>query len=62
MGRLIPAGTGFVFYKRVEIEKDDPPPPPQLSFDELQVERELENYYEPEDRIGRPDLEVVERH
>ena len=62
MGRLIPAGTGFDFYKRVEIEKDDPPPPPQLSFDELQVERELENYYEPEDRIGRPDLEVVERH
>ena len=61
MGRLIPAGTGFDFYKRVEIEKDDPPPSSQLSFDELQVERELENYYEPEDRTGRPDLEVLER-
>jgi len=61
MGRLIPAGTGFDFYKRVEIEKDDPPRPSQLSLDELQVERELENYYDPEDRTGRPDLEVLER-
>ena len=59
MGRLIPAGTGFDFYQRLEIEKDDPPPRPQLSFDELQIERELENYYEPQDRIGRPDLESV---
>jgi len=53
--------TGFDFYKRVEIEKDDPPRPSQLSLDELQVERELENYYDPEDRTGRPDLEVLER-
>ena len=58
MGRLIPAGTGFSYYKRLEIEKDDPPPRPQLSLDELKIERELENYYEPQDRIGRPDLET----
>jgi DNA-directed RNA polymerase subunit beta' len=62
MGRLIPAGTGFEYYRRVEIEKDDPPPQPQLSFDELKIERELENYYEPQDRIGRPDIEVVEKN
>ena len=27
MGRLIPAGTGFDYYRRVQIEVDEPPPP-----------------------------------
>src|SRR5258708_19585864 len=28
MGRLIPAGTGFAYYRRVTIPVDEPPPPP----------------------------------
>ena len=60
MGRLIPAGTGFDFYKRVKIEPDEPPPPPPLSFEELELEREMDYFADPEDRIGRPDAEVVE--
>ena len=28
MGRLIPAGTGFDYYRRVRIEADEPPPSP----------------------------------
>ena len=31
MGRLIPAGTGFDYYRKVRIEPDEPPPPPPLS-------------------------------
>ena len=56
MGRLIPAGTGFDFYKRVKIEPDEPPP---LTFEELELEREMEYFVDPEDRVGRPDEEVV---
>ena len=33
MGRLIPAGTGFDYYRRVRIEPDEPPPPPLSSED-----------------------------
>jgi hypothetical protein len=29
MGRLIPAGTGFEYYRNVRIPADEPPPPPQ---------------------------------
>ena len=60
MGRLIPAGTGFEFYKKITIEPDEPPPPPPLSLDELELEREMEYFVDPEDRIGRPDPEPVE--
>ena len=28
MGRLIPAGTGFEYYRQVRIPADEPPPPP----------------------------------
>ena len=56
MGRLIPAGTGFQFYKRVKIEPDEPPPPPPMSLEELELEREMEYFVDADDRIGRPDL------
>ena len=48
MGRLIPAGTGFDLYKHVTIEADEPPPPPPLSLDELELEREMEYFADPE--------------
>ena len=35
MGRLIPAGTGFEFYRHVRIPADEPPPPPPPSPEEL---------------------------
>ena len=40
MGRLIPAGTGFDFYRGVKIQSDEPPPPPPPSDDEWDVEME----------------------
>ena len=46
MGRLIPAGTGFAYYRRVQIEPDEPPPPP--TAEELELEREMEYLVEPE--------------
>ena len=60
MGRLIPAGTGFDYYTGVKIEPDEPPPPPPLSFEELELEREMDYFVDPEDRVGRPDAEVTE--
>ena len=60
MGRLIPAGTGFDFYKNVKIEPDEPPQPPPLSFEELELEREMDYLTDPEDRVGRPDAEAIE--
>jgi len=42
MGRLIPAGTGFEYYKNVRIPADEPPPPPPPSEEELELEREME--------------------
>ncbi|MGH3102165.1 MAG: DNA-directed RNA polymerase subunit beta', partial [Thermoleophilia bacterium] len=62
MGRLIPAGTGFEFYRNVRIPADEPPPPPALpqpTEDELDLDREIEYAFEPEEAIGRPtgDLE-----
>ena len=41
MGRLIPAGTGFEFCRRVNIERDDPPSPP-LSSEELEFDARFE--------------------
>ena len=40
MGRLIPAGTGFDYYRKVQIEADEPPPAPPPSLDELDLERQ----------------------
>ena len=45
MGRLIPAGTGFEWYRHVRIPADEPPPPPvppQPTEDELNLDREIE--------------------
>ncbi|MEC7768773.1 MAG: hypothetical protein VX471_05760, partial [Acidobacteriota bacterium] len=32
MGRLVPAGTGFEYYRRVKIDADPPPPTPVEEF------------------------------
>ena len=61
MGRLIPAGTGFDFYKRISIEPDEPPPPPPMSLEELELEREMDYFIDSEERVGRPDAEIIER-
>ena len=50
MGRLIPAGTGFGYYRGVRIEPDDPPPPPRDALDELELEHELEYFSEADGR------------
>ena len=52
MGRLIPAGTGHDYYRHVRIEADEPPPPPVLTPEELELEREMEYFSDPEDRAG----------
>src|SRR5947208_1459994 len=55
MGRLIPAGTGFEYYRNVRIPADEPPPPPappQPSDDELELERDMEYFVEPEDALA----------
>jgi DNA-directed RNA polymerase subunit beta' len=53
MGRLIPAGTGFEYYRAVRIPADEPPPPPPPSPEELDLEREMEYLVEPEEAFGR---------
>ena len=53
MGRLIPAGTGFAYYRRVQIEPDEPPPRPPPTAEELELEREMEYLVEPEAAKGR---------
>ena len=55
MGRLIPAGTGFEYYRHVRIPPDEPPPPPpvpQPTDEELDLEREMEYFADAEDTIG----------
>ena len=64
MGRLIPAGTGFEWYRHVRIPADEPPPPPlppQPAEDELDLDldRDIEYTFEPEDALGgRPTGDV----
>jgi len=53
MGRLIPAGTGFEYYRRVRIPADEPPPPPPPTPEELELEREMEYFLEPEEAFTR---------
>ena len=52
MGRLIPAGTGHDYYRRVRIESDEPPPPPVLTSEELELEREMEYFADPTGRAS----------
>ncbi len=61
MGRLIPAGTGFEYYRNVRIPADEPPPPPApvQPTDELDdLERDMEYFVEPDEalvpRTGTP--------
>src|SRR6187455_2744512 len=46
MGRLIPAGTGFEWYRHVTIPSDAPPPPPPPSPEELEAQRDMDEYGE----------------
>ena len=48
MGRLIPAGTGFDYYRQVRIEADEPPPPPLP--DDTDLEHEMDYYVDPDER------------
>jgi DNA-directed RNA polymerase subunit beta' len=57
MGRLIPAGTGFEYYRHVRIPADEPPPPPPPSPEELELEREMEYFVEPEEAFTREEME-----
>ena len=45
MGRLIPAGTGFDYYKGVRIPADEPPPPPPAPEEDLDLERDELEYF-----------------
>jgi DNA-directed RNA polymerase subunit beta' len=56
MGRLIPAGTGFEYYRQVRIPHDEPPPPPPPSPEELELEREMEYLVEPDETFGREEV------
>jgi DNA-directed RNA polymerase subunit beta' len=56
MGRLIPAGTGFWWYRHVQIPPDEPPPPPpiqQPSDEDVDFDREMEYLVEPEEALDR---------
>ncbi|MDP1570711.1 MAG: DNA-directed RNA polymerase subunit beta' [Vicinamibacterales bacterium] len=56
MGRLIPAGTGFEWYRHVTIPADEPPPPPpmiQPTDDEFELDREMEYLVEAEEALDR---------
>jgi DNA-directed RNA polymerase subunit beta' len=44
MGRLIPAGTGFEYYKSVRIPADEPPPPPPRSEEEETMEDDIDSF------------------
>ena len=57
MGRLIPAGTGFDYYRHVRIPADEPPPPPPPIPEELELEREMEYFVEPEEAFTRDEIE-----
>ena len=52
MGRLIPAGTGFEFYRHVRIPADEPPPPPQPTEDDLDLEREMEYAFDTDEAMA----------
>ena len=64
MGRLIPAGTGFEWYRQVRIPADEPPPPPappQPTEDDMDLDREIEYAFETEETMSsRPPAGDVE--
>ena len=64
MGRLIPAGTGFEWYRHVRIPADEPPPPPvppPPTEDELDLDREIEYAFDTDETmLGRPPAGDVE--
>jgi DNA-directed RNA polymerase subunit beta' len=52
MGRLIPAGTGFEWYRHVRIPADEPPPPPAPpppTEDDMDLDREIEYAFDADD-------------
>jgi len=51
MGRLIPAGTGFDYYRKVRIQPDEPPPPPAILEDEMSFEGEMDYQVSPDGAI-----------
>ena len=53
MGRLIPAGTGFEYYRHVHIQPDEPPPLPPRTPEEMELEREMEYLVETEEPPSR---------
>ena len=54
MGRLIPAGTGFEWYRHVRIPPDEPPPPP------VQPQPTEDAFDTDEPMLGRPPAGDVE--
>ncbi len=55
MGRLIPAGTGFEWYRHVRIPADEPPPPPlppQPAEEDLDLDREVEYSFDADETLG----------
>jgi DNA-directed RNA polymerase subunit beta' len=64
MGRLIPAGTGFEWYRHVRIPPDEPPPPPappQPSEEDLDLDRDIEYAFETEEPMSaRPPAGDIE--
>ena len=51
MGRLIPAGTGFDYYRKVRIQPDAPPPPPAILEDEMSLAGEMDYQVSPAEAI-----------
>ncbi len=51
MGRLIPAGTGFEWYKSVRIPADEPPAPPVPADEDLDREHDFDYLVEGEDGV-----------
>jgi DNA-directed RNA polymerase subunit beta' len=64
MGRLIPAGTGFEWYRHVRIPPDEPPPPPappQPTEEDMDLDREIEYAFETEEPMSaRPPAGDIE--
>jgi len=65
MGRLIPAGTGFEWYRHVRIPADEPPPPPAPpppTEEELDMDREIEYAFDADEPLmsGRGPLGEIE--
>ena len=56
MGRLIPAGTGFEYYRHVHIQHDEPPPPPPRTPEEIELEREMDYLVETESPPSRSEV------